>query len=287
MESILVTSCCLAFLSPALLRSDTITFAQFSETGTGGNEFAFTSSANGAVFNSKNLSNGGLSIPVSFSLLSLSDADLPADLRGPQAAHMTFSVTTTQHVITSGNFFAQSLASSDSNGAPQYGTITFTRDSPDQELQETNLLTITFNAISSGLIGIRKGQTATLTADNDANGGDGDYVHFASSYLQFQSTANENLALSFSSASPCFTNYANLKGNCTQANSTVLNFLHSFTAAGTGTFASDPGAVTVFAVPEPGVAGLGLAGLLALLCLGKMPELRSARKRRAAKLPII
>ncbi|MDQ2842213.1 MAG: hypothetical protein M3Y72_14465 [Acidobacteriota bacterium] len=117
--------------------------------------------------------------------------------------------------------------------------------------------------------GTRRGQTATLTADNANSFSDQtDYVQFSSSYLNFDPQADENLALSFSSATPCFSVAAQVtkvKGGCVPSTSSVLNLLHSFTAAGTGTFASDPDPQSVFATPEPASAYLGLCGLTLLV----------------------
>ncbi|HEX4166395.1 MAG TPA: PEP-CTERM sorting domain-containing protein [Bryobacteraceae bacterium] len=246
-------------LSSAPVSADTVTFAQFTEAGGGGNDFNFVSSTNSATFSSRNPKTGSSIVPVYFDFLSFAATDLPLDLQGPQAAQLTFSVTTTQNAVTFGNFFDQNLYSQSASGVPNYGTIKFTRDTPDHELGQTNLLTVSFWATAGGLDGIRKGQTATLSADN----GQTDYVQFSSSYLNFDPQSDENLALSFTSATPCFTVYANVKsakGGCTQTSSAVLNFLHSFTAAGTGTFASDPSPTSVFAVPEPGTNWLTLLG---------------------------
>ncbi len=276
----------LAFLLlfPALRAyGDTVTFAQFLEAGKGGNDFIFTNSSKSAVFKTKNPQTSSPSVPVSFDFLSFDPADMPADLQGPQAAQMTMSVSTSQPAATFGNFFDQNLYATGAGGVPNYGTITFTRNSPDKELHQTNLLTISFYALAGGLDGVRRGQTATLTADNGSNdNGQTDFVQFSSSYLNFDSGADENLALSFTSANPCFTLYQNVKqvkGGCTQTNSNLLSLLHSFTAAGTGTFASDPQAASIFATPEPQTLWLTLFGLLSLLWWGLraaiLPNIRS------------
>jgi hypothetical protein len=262
----------ISFSSTSLL-ADTVTFAQFQEAGSGGNQFSYTSTSTGATFTAKNRTNGSLSIPVTFTLLGFDESSLPADLQGPQAAHMTFSIKTTQQPTVSGNFFQQNLVTS----TPSNGLITFTRDTPDAELHETNLLTVSFDTVSGGLTGIRKGQTATLTADNGGNTPGSDHVSFSSSYLSFQGDADENLAFSFTSASPCFTRSANvktIKGGCTATDTTTLNFLHNFTAAGTGTFASDPPAASVFAVPEPADVELAFLGLGMLALFGRLRRIQ-------------
>ena len=261
-------------LFPALRASgDTVTFAQFLEAGKGGNDFSFTNAGKSAAFKTKNPQTGSPSVPVSFDFLSFDSADMPADLQGPQAAQMTLSVSTTQPTATFGNFFDQNLFSTGAGSVPNYGTITFTRNTPDKELHQTNLLTVSFYAVAGGLDGVRRGQTATLTADNGSNdNGQIDFVQFSSSYLNFDSGADENLALSFTSANPCFTVYQNVKqvkGGCIQTNAKLLTLLHSFTAAGTGTFASDPQAISVFATPEPQTPWLTLFGLLSLLSWGR------------------
>ncbi len=266
-DLLLLTSC--LFVFPAVRAcADTVTFAQFEEAGKGGNYFTFTNSGSSATLQSKDPVTGASSVPVSFSFQSFATDDLPADLQGIQNAEMKFSITTTEHVATFGNFFDQNLYSQNPNGTINYGTISFTRDTPDRELHQDDLLTISFYAIAGGLDGVRKGQTATLTADNGSNdSGQIDYVQFSSSYLNFAPGSDENLALSFSSANPCFSVYKNVKtghGGCTTSGSTLLNLLHSFTAAGTGTFASDPAPTTIFATPEPASFWLMLFGILAV-----------------------
>jgi PEP-CTERM motif len=223
------------------------------------------SSTSIATFQSKDAKTGATSIPVLFNLIGIPNSQLPADLQGSQAAHMTFSITTTQHVAAAGNFLQQNLFSQLANGSPNYGTITFTRDTPDGEIHQTNLLTVSFSSVSGGLVGIKNGQTATLSADNTTGGnGELDFVQFSSAYLNFSSGADENLAFSFTSANPCFSMAKNVtknsRGGCTTSGSEVLNFLHSFTAAGTGSFASDPAPESIFAVPEPATFSLLFLG---------------------------
>ncbi|MDQ2842575.1 MAG: PEP-CTERM sorting domain-containing protein [Acidobacteriota bacterium] len=265
---LLVFPAAIAAFPAVQLCADTVTFAQFQEAGQGGNYFSFVNSGNSAVFQAKNPQNGMTSIPVTFDFLSFANTDLPADLSGPQAAEMSFFVRTSQPVIVAGNFFEQNLYAQNANGSPAFGTITITRDTPDAELHKTNLLTVSFYALSGGLSGVRKGQTASLTADNGSTGGGPtDYVQFSSSYLTLQQGADENLALSFTSASPCFTrsqDVKKVKGGCVATDSLLLNLLHSFTAAGTGTFASDPSPASIFATPEPRSLWLMLLGLVAL-----------------------
>ncbi len=253
------------------LLGDTVTFAQFQEAAGGGNNFSFVSSTSSATFQSKDAKTGSASIPVFFNLFGIDSSQLPVDLQGSQAAHMTFSITTTQHVVAAGSFLEQNLFSQLANGSPNYGTITFTRNTPDNELHQTNLLTVSFSAVTGGLGGIRNGQTATLSADNTASlNGEQDFVQFSSAYLDFSASSDENLAFSFTSANPCFSmakNVTKSKGGCTTTGSDVLNFLHSFTVAGTGSFASDPAPVSVFATPEPAtfpllVLGASFVGLI-------------------------
>lgn len=256
---------------------DTVTFAQFQEAGRGGNYFTFLNSGSSAIFQTKDPSMGASSVPVTFDFLSFANGNLPADLQGPQAAQMKLSIKTTQHAGVFGNIFDQNLYSQSSGGVIDYGSISFTKDMPDKELHKTNLLTVSFYAIAGGLDGIRRGQTATLTADTASESAQTDYVQFSSSYLNFEPQTDENLALSFSSASPCFSVYAQVKkvrGGCTQTRPQVLNLLHSFTAAGTGTFASDPAPQSIFATPEPASASLGCFGLA---LIGILVRRRNAR----------
>lgn len=187
---------------------DTVTFAQFQEAGRGGNYFTFINSGNSAIFQTKDPRTGASSAPVTFDFLSFANGNLPADLQGPQSAQMNLSIKTSQHAVVFGNIFDQNLYSQSSGGVIDYGSISFTRDTPDKELHETNLLTVSFYAVAGGLDGIRRGQTATLTADTASDSAQTDYVQFSSSYLNFEPQTDENLALSFSSASPCFSVYA-------------------------------------------------------------------------------
>jgi hypothetical protein len=246
-----------ALLTGERVSAETVTFAQFLEAGKGGNEFSYSISSGGASFVTKNPSNGSMSVPVSFTFFGIDQASLPADLQGPQTALMTLSITTTQKPTVSGKFFHQGLSS----GSVPNGLMTFTRTTPDAELHETNLLTVHFDARVGGLSGMSKGRTATLTADNGF-----DNVLFSSSYLKFDDSAEENLALSFTSATPCFSQNVNvqeLKGLCTPVGSSLFEFLHPFTAAGTGTFAAGSQFRSVFAIPEP--SSFRFTSLVALL----------------------
>ncbi len=189
---------------------------------------------------------------------------------------MAFFIRTTAPVKVGPSSFDQELYQADSSGAPVYGSIVFTRDMPDHTLHKTNLLTVTFNARVGGLRGVGRSQTASLTADNrtEDSAGIPDHIRFSSDFLIFPEGSAENLALSFTSANPCFA-IRQITGSgpagCTASGQT-LSFLHDFTAAGTGSFASEPTPVSVFA-PDPETATLLVSGM-GLCFLGRFRQAR-------------
>jgi hypothetical protein len=248
--------------------AETVTFAQVLESSTESNDFSFVNSGTNGVFGSKDPQTGSISIPVTFTLLSLPNNSWLSDLRGPQAAHLTFQIATDQDAAVSGNYFNQALYS-EKDGAPQYGSIAITRDSPDDELHQTNLLTVSFYSRVGGLNGVKGGQTASLTVQNGlVEQGEADYVHFSSSYLDFTSDADENLAFSFTSATPCLSTYAILeqtRSGCAAGSLSTLSLLHSFTAAGTGSFAADPSTISDSETPEPRSLWSALLGWILII----------------------
>ena len=241
----------MALAGSGVLSASTITFATFSEFG--GNIFQFI---NGPVSNN-NPTNGTLRTlnaaaqPVEFSYLGIDPLD-PA-LEGNQAAHISLTAQTTQTVQTFGTFFSQPFNSL---------SVSFTRDTPFMGL--TNLLTVTVTPVSASLFGTRRGSTANLTADN--SGGVDDVIIYTSDFLTFSPDYSANLALAFTSASPCFTIFSAPGAGCTSGG-TQMHFLHTLTMAGSGNFASEPTPRYTFAIPEPGASWTLMAGfgLLALM----------------------
>ena len=199
-RSVLVLFGAMALAGSGMLSASTITFATFSEFG--GNIFQFI---NGPVSNN-NPTNGTLRTlnaaaqPVEFSYLGIDLLD-PA-LEGNQAAHISLTAQTTQTVQTFGTFFSQPFNSL---------SVSFTRDTPFMGL--TNLLTVTVTPVSASLFGTRRGSTANLTADN--SGGVDDVIIYTSDFLTFSPDYSANLALAFTSASPCFTIFSAPGAGCT------------------------------------------------------------------------
>lgn len=201
--------------SATFLNAQTITFAQFLEVN-GSNDFAFV---NNGVNGSFNTVSGGSEI----SFVYQNIAGLPAELSGPQAAHIYVTAGTTTPAMLSGNRTVQSF--------DQTFTIQILRDTPASLLigsgSRTNLLTavITSNGITTAdLTGEQGGSSAAYTATTPNQ-----VLNFTSDFLDFTAPITErNLALSFSSVEPSYST-----GNG--------GFLRSFGAAGSGTFASNPG----------------------------------------------
>lgn len=237
---------------PRLARASSITFAQFSEAGAGGNLFAYLD--NGPGNNSQfGTDNGtfGSAIPVNFTYLTVGGS-LPADLTGNQGATLSMTSTTTSTVSTTaipalgvtigGQQFPQILSD----------TISITRDMPAAEGTgtKTNLLTVTFSA---QLIGSMGGRTPQYSADTGLNF----TVNYSSDFLTFNDTAEKDFSLTFSS-------WTNVVGGGGLALNDIDNFFVAATASGTGTFDA-----TATAVPEPAAWLLGAIGLLSMVVIGK------------------
>ncbi|MCC7309500.1 MAG: carboxypeptidase regulatory-like domain-containing protein [Acidobacteria bacterium] len=196
---------------PAL--GQTVTFAQFFEQN-GTQDFVWTN--NGGI--SGTFANVPGGSPIFFTYQNISG--LPAELQGIQIAHM--SVTTTAFLAgsVSGPNLTQPL--------DQVITIDITRDTPASPGtgggNRTRLLRVVISpAINNpGLVGNNGGNSATLSATTPDH-----IVTFSSHFLSFGATTDRNMALSFSSVTPAVSLGAG-------------SFLQSVTAAGSGTFASNP-----------------------------------------------
>ena len=127
----------------------------------------------------------------------------------------------------------------------------------------TNLLTVvsTANQPGSGEGFTGSGSSGALKSDTTLN----DTVTFTSDFLFFQSTIDRDYTLSFSSILAGFKTGSpprdpgvvlDPKGPVAQRG--PAGYLHSFTASGTGTFASDPAP----SVPDGASLGLMSGGLL-------------------------
>lgn len=204
--------------------AQTTTFAQFIERN-GSQDFVFTNNTSSADFNT--IVGGS---PVFFLFQNLPGLD--AALQGPQFAHLAITASTNAPagVIAGGNLaqpFDQTI------------TIQIIRDTPappgSGSGTRSNLLTaiITPGASQSRITGA--GNSATLSATTPAASDQG--VVFLSDFLSFSATTERNLALSFSSVNPALALGSG-------------SFLQNFSAAGSGTFASNPLPV----IPPPSTA---------------------------------
>lgn len=202
--------------STTLSNAQTVTFAQFFEVN-GTNDFVFTNNTSSASFNT--IANGS---PVVFIYQNV--AGLPAELQGPQSARFFITSTTTATASSNANRTIQPFN--------QILTIQIIRNTPTPPGVgtglRTNLLTavVTPNGTSlSEITGDTGGSAAAYTASTPNQ-----IVTYTSDFINFTSGmgTERNLALSFSSVEPSISIGTG-------------NFLANFTAAGSGTFASNPG----------------------------------------------
>ncbi len=200
-----------SFLS---VNAQTSTFAQFLQNG-GGQNFVFTNNTASADFDT--VSGGS---PIFFFYQGLPFLD--ASLQGPQSAHLFITTTTTTPAsVEGGGTLAQPL--------DQVVTLTIIRDTPAPPGVGNGTRTVLLTAVitpggsQSRITGSGNSATwgATTPASSDQT------IVFTSDFLSFAATTQRNLALSFSSVNP---------GMALGSGS----FLQSFTAAGSGTFASNP-----------------------------------------------
>ncbi|MBS1797615.1 MAG: carboxypeptidase regulatory-like domain-containing protein [Acidobacteria bacterium] len=201
----------LLFASFLTVNAQTTTFAQFLENN-GSQDFVFTN--NGSSANFATIVNGS---SVSFRYQNI--AGLDSSLQGFQDAHLTISPVDSNTTIpafdNSGTltqpfqaFKVQIIR--DLPTAPGVGTGT-----------RRNLLTAVIQPIVDAPDLAGSGNSATFQATTPDH-----IVTFSSDFLVFAATTSRNMALSFSSVTPTLA----INGN----------FLQSFTAAATGTFASNP-----------------------------------------------
>lgn len=216
-----------ALLSVFSVGAQTTTFAQFVERN-GSQDFVFTNGTGNATFNTV-----GGGAPIFFFYQNI--AGLPAILDGPQFAHLTVTSTTTQPASSSAGNLTQPLN--------QTVTIAIIRDTPAPvgtgSGARTNLLTavISTNTSPADIVGSLNGSSATYSATTAPQN-----VVFSSDFVGFALSTQRNLGLSFSSVTPAL-------------NLGAGNFLQSFTAAATGTFASSP--PPVYAPPTAASVVLG------------------------------
>ncbi len=207
----------LFFSSFLTINAQTTTFAQFVER-TGTQDFVFTNNATSANFNAV----GGGS-PIFFFYSNI--ASLDPSLSGIQNAHLFVTTTTTQTAVNVAGTFTQPF--------DQTVTVQIIRDTAAPSGVgtglRTNLLTAVISPSGSQPAIVGSGNSATFSATTPDH-----VVTFSSDFLRFGLTTQRNMALSFSSVTPTLALGAG-------------GFLQSFTAAATGTFASNP--PPIYAIP--------------------------------------
>lgn len=209
------------------------TFAQFTQSG-GVRPFSFTNAGAASTF----ALNSPLNVNFVYQVLNDYNGNgFAATI--PAMMTLTSDVASLGQVL--GGFRNQPMTNI---------TMTFTANTPVNG--KTNLLTIVANAGGTTSGGSLFGANASSTANfaGSQNGGTGDSVTMTSDFLSFTSTTQRDYSLSLNAATPNFS----LNGN---------GYLNSFTADGTGTFASDPAPFSSF-VPEPASLVFVLLGGIAL-----------------------
>ena len=201
----------LTFSTVIFVRAQNVTFAQFMERN-GSQDFVFASTPSVATF--QTIPDGS---PIYFVYQNV--PMLPADLQGPQLAHIYISATTTSPVIQ--------VATDTLRNIQRFsGTVTIQiiRDAPSTSGtgSQRNLLTvvITSNTTQSSMIAEDGSDVVTYTASEPKQ-----TVTYTSDFLGFSAMSEDSLGLTFSSANPPITIGPG-------------GFLTIFTAAGVGTFAT-------------------------------------------------
>ena len=197
--------------STSSAQAQTTTFAQFFERN-GTQDFVFNNNTTNATFNTVG---GGSAILFIYQNIS----GLNASLQGGQNAHLFITTTTTTTPATL-------LVNTLNQPLDQTVVISILRDTPAPvgTGARTNLLTATITTATAvpSIAGPNTGNSANFTVTTPDNN-----ITFTSDFVSFAATTQRNLGLSFSSVTPQLALGTN-------------NFLQSFTAAGAGTFASNP-----------------------------------------------
>jgi hypothetical protein len=214
----------------AFVQAQTVTFAQVLQRN-GTNDFLFTNLGTSASF--QTIQNG---TPVIF--LYQNVAGLPAQLQGPQNARLYLTATTTTPAV-------QAAGDPPRDIQPFSGTFTvqIIRDTPCNcgTGTQRNLLTAIVSpdgTTRSSLAGDDLSDAVAYTA-SDAR----QTVVYTSDFIGFLPTSVDNFGLSFSSVNPLLSIGPG-------------GFLNSFSAAGTGTFASNVAPV----FNPPTAAGVSIEG---------------------------
>ncbi len=221
---------CLFFGSLQMAQAQTqVTFGQFFER-TGGQDFVFTNNTTNATFNT--VSGGS---PIFFIYQNINGTLNPA-LQGPQTARLTLTSGTTAPAVASGSDLTQSINNS-------VNTISIIRETPAPvgvgTGSRTNLLTVTFSP-NTGTPDVT-GNSANGSTSFSAGSGN-NIVTFTSDFLNFFNTNARAFALGFSSVNPALSIGPG-------------GFLNSFTAAGSGTFSSNPAPTTLVTAADVTIGG--------------------------------
>lgn len=204
--------CLIVFIFGQTASAQVVTFAQFLERN-GTQDFVFTNNSTSGSFST--IPGGS---PIFFVYQNVNN--LPAELQGFQMAHLFITTTTTTPTTLNGSNLVQPFDA--------VTTVQIIRDTPASSGvgggTRTNLLTATFSSAAGtpSLTGSNGGNSATLSAATPSSN-----VVFTSDFVGFGLTTQRDIALSFSSV---IASYAGGAGG----------FLNSFSAAGTGTFSSNP-----------------------------------------------
>lgn len=161
-------------------------------------------------------------LAINFKYFSI--AGLAPDLSGFQNAHLTFTSVTTLGPTVSSNGYDEVYNGSGANSA----VITITRDTPAAEGNGSR--TVLLQAIFTPYTFSGSGGSAAMSASSLSGA-----VAFSSDFLDFSAALQRDVGLSFSSILPGLSIRPN-------------GFFFDFTAAGTGTFSSNPAPLFV---PEP------------------------------------
>ena len=231
---LLALACLAAFAAPQTAQAVPITFATYNQDSAY-NDVDFTQDGGGTSASLYTNTLGGT--PVSFQFSNI--ASLPPALTGPVAAHMTMSFGTTIPVIVDGGHLTQFMES---------GSITFRRDSDN-----AILLQVTVSTGYPAIDGSIADTGVNLIGDQDL----GDTVTFSSAFVNFTGSSSRSFSINLTSIVPPL--------------GVTGDFLRNFTAASSGSFASDPPP----SVPEPtslALIGLGLIGAPVILRRRKAAE---------------
>jgi hypothetical protein len=213
-----------------------VTFAQFQQSSNA--KFTFTN-------NSTSPTNLELTatLPVTFDFLvpNLTGLVVPPSTNGIAATLVLTAIA--EPAVTVGNNVIEEFSSV---------SMTFTDDEAGADFGK-NLFTVV-NTTTGTLTSKTNANSASLNGDSGA----GDTVTYTSDFLFFSNTVTRDYDLSFSALNPKMIIATSTASHRTKG------FPETFTANGTGTFASDP-APTEFNAPEPSpaiallIGGAGLA----------------------------